>query len=445
MVLHVSGTSTQPRSAVHHVLGMTRRILGGTLRGLAACWWVLLGLAAFSFTAHHLLVDVAARVAVHNGPAGMALLVLAITVRLVMIAVMVLVAARHITVNGRPLVAMDVAGFITGRDSSEERGEPTWRDYLDAFMIALVPLALLYAGWQLVNDDLHQFLVRLFGNTLAQPDMENDSNIDFNEGWKTYVPWAAGSWVLKVILEKLRDRTGRRAFDLPIVYTEVAWVVLTWLVLTSILGRIGKWWSSREVVHWWRESMDWLSAHLPLIDLPEVIDRVAATLGDLVSVLSFQLVMPMIWIAVAGLVLGWGLHESTIVKGSRLQESAERRWTGASNRNRYLLDLSTRELREKYLPLIAMLRLVWRSGLLPILAIATLYGIGSVLGAWVETGAGSLADPQGEISGMAIATVERCAHFLLEPIRVCFLVATFAEILRLRAAHVRRARARVIA
>ena len=426
------GTTTQPRSATHHVLGVTRRILGGTLQGLAHSWLLLLGLGAASFAVHHLLVDWAAKVAVHNGPAGMALLVLAITVRLVFVAVMVLVAARHITLNGRPLVSLDLVGFVTDRESDGHR-EAGFREYLEAFMAALVPLALLYAGWQLVDDDLHQFLVRLFQATLEQPDLRNDSNIDFDEGWKTYIPWAAGAWLVKVFFEKVRDRTDRKIFDLPIVYTEVAWVVLTWLVLTSILGRIGSWWTSREVVHWWRESIDWLGAHLPLIDLPDVIDSIVAAVHDVLSLVSFQVVLPMIWIAVAGLVLGWGLTESSLVKGSRLQESAERRWNNASGRNRYLADLFTRELREKYLPMLAVLRLVWRAGLLPILTIALLYAVGGVMGAWIEAVVASVADPRGEISGMAVETAQRCVHFMLEPIRVCFLVATFAEILRLRA------------
>lgn len=213
------------------VLHVARRVLGDTVTALRACWLPLLGLAALSFSVHHVLISWGADVAMDNGPAGIALTVLAITVRLALIAIMVLVAARHVRVGGRSLVDLDVAAVITGREADPNH-RPTWRDHAAAFMVALVPLALLYAGWQLVNADLHQFLVRLLDASLASPDA-NRSNINFREGWKTYIPWTIGAWLLKVLFEKLRDRTGRQVLNIPVALMEVAWIVLTWLVLTS--------------------------------------------------------------------------------------------------------------------------------------------------------------------------------------------------------------------
>lgn len=422
------------------VLTVAGRILADTGRGLVRCWWQLLGLAALSFILHHLLIDVGAKVAIDNGPAGMALLVLAIAVRLVLIAVMVLVAASHIHVRGRPLIAVDLEQFILDPDEIQPTTDtPRLREHLTTFVTALGPLVLLYAGWQLVNADLHQFLTRLFDNSLATPDMANNSNINFNEGWKAYIVWAVGIWVVKIILEQLRRWSGRRLLDLLIVYAEVAWIVLAWLVVTSILGRARSWWREREVVSWWRQGIDYLTTIAPPdLDLPAVINTVASAIGSVVSLLFFQLAQPMVWVAVVGLVLGWGLSESSLVQGSRLEESVQRRWSDASGRQRFAVDAATRGLREKYVPVLAMLRLMWRSGPLPILTIAALYALGGLTGEWLQAGVAALVDPHGDVGGMGAETVERCVRFLLEPLRVCFLVATFAEVLRLRAVRLKQ-------
>lgn len=419
-------------AAPYRVLATAGRIIAATGRGLSRCWLTLLGLAALAFTLHHWLVDLGARVAVDNGPAGMALLVLAICVRLVLLAVMLLVAARHIQLDGRPLAQLDLAGYITDPQGEHVR-ESRLRDQVEAFLAALVPLALLYAGWEFVNQDIHQFLFRIFWGYSGAGE-HNNSNIDFREGWKTYIPWTVGAWLLKVLFEKLHQRRGWGALVLPIVYLEVAWIVLAWLVVQSLMKKTQVWGQTRELVHWWREAIGWLGDHVH-VGLPDVVARSVAATHDLLSLISLQLVMPMVWVAVAALVLGWGLHESNVVRGSRLEEPADRQWHDASERRRKALDLSTRGLREKYLPVLAVLRLVWRTGLLTILTIAVLYAAGSVLGAWAAEAAMAVANHDGTLGVFAKEAVARLTTFLLGSVTICFLVAAFAEILRLRQAR----------
>lgn len=422
------------RSAPLRVLAISGRILAAAGRGLLRCWWLLLGIAALSFVLHHLLIDLGARVAMDNGPAGMALLVLAIAIRLILIAVMVIVAARHITFGGRPLVTVDLLGFTQDPNRNPAGDEPRLRTHLETVVSALGPLVLLYAGWQLINHDLHQFLVRLFDNSMSSWEPTNNSNINFDQGWKAYIGWAIGVWLVKIILERLRRWSGRRLLDIVIVYAEVGWIVLAWLVVTSIVGRVRSWWRSREVVSWWRQAVDLLTGALaPLdIDLPAVISIAAAGIAAALSVLFFQLAQPLIWVAVVGLVLGWGRSESSLLRGSRLEEPVRQRWSSTSVRRRFALDASTRGLREKYVPVLAVLRLVWRSGPLPVLTIGALYAVGGLIEGWIGVGVDSIIDPSGELGATAAETLQRCLRFLLEPLRICFLVATFAEVLRLR-------------
>lgn len=429
------------RPAPHRVVAFAGRILLQAGAGFGRCWWQLLGLAALSFVLHHLLLDLGARVAVENGPAGMALLVLGITIRLVLIAIMVLVAAAHVHVQGRPLVALDVFRFVLDpkHPVDVDGPAPRLRDHAANFVMALGPLVLLYAGWQLVNADLHQFLVLLFDYSMATPDQTNNSNINFRDGWQTYIAWAAGLWLAKVLLEQLRRITGRRALDALIAYAEVGWIVLAWLVVTSILGRVRTWWTSRELVHWWREGIDGVQALLPAgWDLPQVINDAAAAVGNVMSVLFFQLAQPMVWVAVVGLVLGWGRSQSSLLEGSRLGGSMMHWWSVSSGRQRFALDTGTRGLREKYVPVLAMLRLMWRSGPLPILTVGVLYAIGSLLGQWLGAGAEALVNRRGDLGWTALETVSRATAFLLEPIRICFLVAVFGQVLRLRTERVER-------
>lgn len=433
---------TDERPAPYRMVAFAGRILRQAGAGLRRCWWQLLGLAALSFVLHHLLVDLGARVAVHNGPAGMALLVLGITVRLVLIVAMVLVAASHVRVRGRPLVALDVFRFVLdpAHPVDLDRPVPRLREHAANFVMALGPLVLLYAGWQLVNADLHLFLVQLFDYSMATPDQTNNSNINFDEGWQTYISWAVGVWLAKVVLEGLRRRTGRRVLDVAIAYAEVGWIVLAWLVVTSVLGRVRAWWTSRVMVHWWREGVDGLDSLLPAgWDLPRVIADTLGAVGDLGSVLFLQVAQPMIWVAVVGLVLGWGRSQSAVLHGSRVGESMVHWWSASSGRQRFALDTLTRGLREKYVPVLGVLRLMWRSGPLPILTVAALYTVGSLLGQWIGAGAEAIVDRRGDVEGSALETVGRGVRFLLEPLRICFLVAVFGQVLRLRTDQMERA------
>lgn len=433
------------RPAPHRVVALAGRILRQAGAGLRRCWWQLVGLAAVGFVLHHLLVGLGARVALDNGPAGMALLVLGITVRLVVIVAMVLVAASHVHVRGRPLVALDVFRFVLDPEHPVdlEHPVPRLREHAANFVLALGPLVLLYAGWQLVNADLHLFLVQLFDHSMATADQTNNSNINFDEGWRTYISWAIGLWLAKVALEAVRRRTGRRFLDVAIAYAEVAWIVLAWLVVTAALGRARAWWSTREVVHWWREGIDGLESLLPAgWDLPRLITDAADAIGEVGAVLFFQVAQPMIWVAVVGLVLGWGRSQSTVLHGSRVGESMLHWWSASPGRHRFVLDTLTRGLREKYVPVLGVLRLMWRSGPLPILTVAALYTVGSLLGQWFGAGVEAIVDRRGDVAGRALETVQRGVGFLLEPIRICFLVAVFGQVLRLRTDQLDRAERR---
>lgn len=431
--------SSQP-PAPYRVLSFVGRVLRQTAAGLGRCWWKLLGLAALGFVLHHVLIDLGARVAIHNGPAGMALLVSGITARLVLIAIMALVAANHVHVRGRPLVQLDVFRFVLDPDHPIDvtGTRPRLRDHAAHFVMVLGPLVLLYAGWQLVNNDLHQFLLRLFDYSFATPEGTDNSNIDFRNGWRTYIPWTIGVWLVKVALEQLRRRTGRRVLDAVIVYAEVGWIVLAWLVVTSVVNRATSWWRSRVVVHWWRDGVDRVQVALPEgWDLPQILTDITEAVSSVVSLLFFQIAQPMVWVAVIGLVLGWG-HAQSVLQGSRVGESMMHWWTARTGRGQFVLEAATRGLREKYVPVLGVLRLMWRSGPLPILAVAALYALGTLLGEWLTAGVMSLVDPRGAVGSMAMGTVSTGMAFLLEPIRICFLVAVFGQVLRLRAEQVAR-------
>ena len=413
------------------VTGMTRRILAGTWRALASMGPLLVGVAGITFALHHLTIVLGSRVAIANGPAGLGLLALAITIRLAAVAVMVLIAARALDID------LNVIARALGMPAAaEESTDRPLSNTLDTVVAALGPMVLLYAGWQLVNADLHQFLVGKFAAS-SDSNFVDNSNIGFSGGgWQTYIGWAVGIWVAKVALQRLGRVILHRSLSVVVMFLETSWIVLAWLVVTSVVARIDTWARSRQLATWWRDLVGLIGDALaPLaIELPAVLSAAGRLLAELVQILLFALAQPLVWVAVVGLVLGWGASEASLLSADHRRRAVER-WAPRSGHGRRAVAMLTSGWRDKWVPVLAALRLLWRSGPLPLLTIAALYAVGTFLGSWAEHLVTSVVDSDGLLFTESREMVGRLTAFVLEPVRVCFLVAAFAEILRLRARH----------
>jgi len=405
------------------VVSLARDIVTDTVLALVRAAVPLFTLALTSFAAQHLLTRWAASVAFDNGPWGLAILFVSIATRLVLLALAIYVAAGAVRIGGEPLTV--VAGRLSTRDLADRPDT-----FAGQVKMAIVPMIILYAAWNQVNWDIHKFLLAKYAVfqdrfDFNNPDAVRDaSNINFKEGWKTYIPMAIGIWLVKVVVDKATEKLNWRLLDFGIVVLECSWIVLGWLVLSPLLSQALALLRTRQVAVWVREGAE-RARDLLHVDIPDVLGTAGAVVWHVLNVISVQIVWPVVWVAVVGLLVGWTQGDPEITVGRDDARPSVRTLSG-------LLNTTTRGIREKYAPVVSVARSLLRSGPLPLLTIAVLYAALMFAMGWLRWGVLNTIDPAGDGGQAFYDTVTSLLDAVVVPVRVCFLAACFAVVLRLQ-------------
>lgn len=424
------GVWTAPRRALEVATSLVRDT-GSVLWRAGA---PMLTLSLLSFVVHGQLTEWAAQVAVRNGPAGLALLIAAVTVRLSLLAMALWFAARALLLDGVPLPRAvrrlnDPPRIPAHPPESDEATAGS--TLADAVRLAIAPMVIVYSAWSLIDWDVHSFLVAKVAittqeilNTGSDSDASNLSFVD--GGWRTYIPWAIGLYALKLAIEALYRRWRQPVLDVAIVFCECGWVVLGWLVIARAIFETKLWLSTRAVGHWWHDAHTWMSGiDLPFhLSLADVIATPLSWLSDALGIVATSLLWPLVWISLIGVIVGWIDAEADINAG----RNSAARSVRILNR---VLNTSTRGLREKWQPLWAVFRHVLSTGVVPILTIGLGYGLLMWLAAWLRVLVSRLLPiEQLERNPEIYDLFQRATEAIVTPVRLAFLVAAFAVVVR---------------
>lgn len=387
---------------------------------------LLLAISLSVFAAHSVLVRWAAETAIDNGPLGLSILILAVALRLTFMAVGLWVAAGVLRFDGNRMTELASTLARTGEGAAGPGS------VADAVRLVMAPMVIVYAAWNLIDWDIHTFLVEksakvselIWTTEQRGRDIEFDhSNISFADGgWKTYIPWALGLFVVKLLIDQIYRRTRWAVLDIAIVYCECGWVVLGWLVLAQAWWAVKDWLLTRTLAMWYRDGMDRVEALGTPINIPEAVRAWWQAAEDVVSLVANHIMWPIIWVTLVGLIIGWVRvedrtgHDTTAGRASRSL--------------RFLLDTSTRGVREKWVPLWHTAREVVHAGIVPMLTIAVGYAL-LMYGAMALRELVVLMLPNDWFgSPTSYDLVLRLTEAVFLPVRTAFLVAAFALVVR---------------
>jgi len=424
-------------AAPHRALDVATSLIRDTGSVLWHAGAPMLTLSLLSFVVHAQLTEWAAQVAVRNGPAGLALLIAAVTVRLSFLAMALWFAARVLQLDGVPLPrAVHRLNRPKGPPVTSSGQEPPEEDgaaasLADAVRLVIAPMVIVYSAWSLIDWDVHSFLVAKVAITtqeiLATGSGSDASNLNFADGgWRTYIPWAMGLYAVKLAIEALYKRWRQPVLDVAIVFCECGWVVLGWLVIARAIFEAKLWLSTRVVGHWWHSAHTWMSGiDLPFqLDLADVIATPLSWLSDALGIVATSLLWPLVWISLIGVIVGWIDAETDINAG----RTSAARSVRVLNR---VLNTSTRGLREKWQPLWSIFRHVLSTGVVPVLTIGLGYGLLMWLAAWFRVLVSRLLPTQQlERNPEIYDLFQRATEALVTPVRLAFLVAAFAVVVR---------------
>lgn len=277
--------------------------------------------------------------------------------------------------------------------------------YTAAIGRTLFPFVLVYLGWNLYTTDLREVL-RADAQRLA------DAGDAMNAGNLLDLPIVLGlvvalaAWGLRVLCERRYEERRGHLLGVLTSFLEVNFALYALYSIMQIV-LVAKDWLAGRV--FWR-------AVTGAVDLP--------SLGPVKD----ALVLPLVWLSIAAIVYGLEMHERAAVEGTVLERLPDR----LAGRRRRLAELASRSLREKYVPVVHAVRLVYRAGAPAFAWFCLCYvAAGAVLDR-VQRGVVALIGPDHTVRfwNLALVPVEFGHRMAQEIIRLALLAAMFDLVLR---------------
>ncbi len=334
---------------------------------------------------------------------------------------------------------------------------------LDLFANVIVPFFAIYLGWKMFAEDWLAFEVAALNYRIGESMTSVAAGGAPTQLHPDTLPVGTSTWVLIAValasryaLSWLKDRLP--GWLLPIrVYVDALWVFLVLSFsanrgLTLLLDPAG-WIAERRIVVWFSTTRADLFSHFAPLE-----QAWAALMWALRTAFGGATV-PLLWLAIAGIVYGVSLatadwhRAARRVGGDRVQKLYTR-VTPAGRRLQKRLRAVPESWREKtrdhalervgkFRPIVDSARLVLHGGVVTL----SLYVLAYLVLAWLDM-SGSFYRPQfGDgylFRGMAwvlgpqpsefwsayTTPLSLISHLIIEPLRICLIASTFAYCLQ---------------
>ncbi|MFC0673054.1 hypothetical protein [Brachybacterium hainanense] len=409
-------------------MGTMLRTTGRTLlrHGPALAAWFLAGTLV-----HYVITEIAGFVGAFSATAALMILPLAILARLISLVAMFLVLRDGLR---------ELQGIAPLPDAPAERR----RTFFAALLASILPFFTVYAAQGLLREDVIGYSRRalevqqtLLWEKAAQDIAAGGSPGVVAEAPDTVLDVPLSAWTAAAIVLALLGRWAwaRWSASLPrplallAVYLEVVWVFLSLLVVQELVGSVTGWIDRRAALHWLEELAAMLSAHLP--PLGWVLDGGRWLLDAAGPVL----LVPVVWLTVAGVVYGQAIVAEKLSLQERFSAGLTRR--AGEHVAQRLHDLGG-QLGERFRPIGRALLLMWRAGVVLIAGYAVLYALVLLVESWLRLGVTRVLGPH-ELGGFWVVFDEPLSlvtPLLVEPLRIALVAAAYdATLGRLRRAQ----------
>ncbi|UXA20416.1 hypothetical protein [Mycobacterium sp. SMC-4] len=323
---------------------------------------------------------------------------------------------------------------------------------VDLFASVILPFFAIYLAWQMFREDWLAFEVRALGYRIA----DSITAPGPTELHPEALPVSATTWVVIVLALAARFALSRYAEKLPgwfvaiRIYVDALWVflVLTLSVnqgLTVVLNP-GGWLAQRRIVVWFNETREAAFAHFALLETAwdSVLWAVRTVFGGAA--------VPLIWLAVAGIVYGisaspdWRAFLERVAgqraralmsRHAQTHQHVRSRWQRLPEKWRSDAGAYFESQLGKFKPIVDSGRILLHGGVfalslyvLAYLGLAWLDMSGSFYRAQLGSGyllraMAWLIGPQSQQFWYAgIPAWELLTHLIIEPLRICLIAVT---------------------
>jgi hypothetical protein len=360
-----------------------------------------------------------------------------------------------------PLAAMARLGSYVAMFLVLRRAIPALADLprksarrIDVFATIVVPFFAVYLAWQLFKEDWIDFEARAQDYRIGEAVTSSapvELHPDALPASTTMWALVAAALLCRVLLNLLKDRLPTWLVVVR-VYVDSVWVflVLTFSIKQGFILLVNptKWLSERRIIVWLSNTRtDLFSSFHPL----EVVWNF---LSSAVQIVFGGATIPLMWLAVAGIVYGatsnatWrgafrrtAGHRATVLldRAAPVRQRVHGRWTRLPEKLREKSRDFVRSQLGKFEPIVDSARVILHGGVLALslyvltyLALAWLDMTGSFYG--LQSGPGHLFRGTAWLLGPHPIqfwkgysdTLALVSHMIIEPLRICVIASTFA-------------------
>lgn len=296
------------------------------------------------------------------------------------------------------------------------------RDTVRTVSLTLMPFLIVYAAWNLFEDDVRDMAYRTWS---INPIEASPSVIDFTLWFA-----AAGivAYLLRMVFERLTRTTGSPVTGIITAIFEANWMLFAIYGITRLWGGAQAWFFDTVAWHNLRSLVPDLSGVSSVIPLQ--FGRAVGALGDLgwlsglAPALKDGIALPLAWLAIAGVAYSREMEDvrSLVMGHRRVAAVAERapnvvkRWARVPP-----------SVREKYVPPLHTIRLMLAAGLPAFLLFCVFYGGVELTASVFRQGITTVVGPHspGTFWANVDLVVDVGVNAVFEPLRICLLAAAF--------------------
>jgi hypothetical protein len=396
-------------------------ILTQTLRLVAARWPVLLAWYLAGWLTRYLVIELASTFGAQSALLGFLVMPLATLARLASFIGMFLSLRDTMpSFSDMKRRGVDAVDRTTVQDAAPGK-------VYDILLVSILPFFAFYAAWKFLADDVSQYSSRSLEKIdFFVGDSAAGAVLDLQPDPLT-LSLIVVAFVGRYLLKRYQARLPRWT-SLVAVYLEAVWVYLTLFFITIYSAQFNDWVASRSSMVALAEARATMSSWFAPIGW--AWNGVEWALGEAGALL----LLPVAWLALAGVVYGRALAEQTIAYRPR-----NRYYTGVRARVTALPKGVLRRLGDvggdfvdRWKPLANALVLMWRAGVVPLGIYVLAYTVIAAATAWAFFGTIQVVGAHDlhkwwmnldQIYSFGIDAI-------LEPLRICLIAAGYDFCLR---------------
>ncbi|MCA0051710.1 hypothetical protein LB577_32940 [Mesorhizobium sp. B283B1A] len=393
-------------------------------------WPQLVVLVLAGVLAGDILLQLAAKVALANHFAGLAMLTLVALAQLV-----VTVAMFHVLRPGLPnvLAAQRSADKAATADSHNDAADRRGSRLVRMITIALLPFFAYYAAWGFLGDIVRQYS----RETLDQADFGQSADVLDVLDSRWLLVSVAVSWLIRRLAKFMQGKTTALSFwQIVVVICETNWIFVGLYVISRWKDSALQWLMSRNFWSAVQASIDGLASPVPMATAaPMVPVEITSIAPSTVAVnLFFYMLLPLIWLVMAALIYGYdGRDDAALMCVHGRLERFGQRYAGLPKFLRDFVEHFVKGYRSRYLPIANGVRLTVSSSLVLLCTLVVGYRLLDWGAAWLWLGAtrliGSHELDVWQIFSRGVTLLfgspfqDSSTGMLIEPLRICFLAA----------------------